>query len=257
MVRRHISHSVYIALTQFLELIGMGVSMSTVAPMAPEKHWLSIEHDGQRWEIDADFLTSSWTCIWDRGCHGIEADANAAGGLGCCSVGAELLDDEEAMTIAALAATIEPANFEHHGEFVKGGAFADELTPRGKANTRVVDGACIFLNRPGFAAGHGCALHAEAKRCDESPIDWKPSICWQLPLKVDHGENGKRLRGWLRSDWGTDGADMAWCCTEAKDVREAFVGDRPVIDSLRDELDALLGTDLVALVADAIEAAEE
>ena len=82
-------------------------------------------------------------------------------------------------------------------------------------------------------------------------------MCIRDSLKVDHGENATRLRGWLRSDWGTEGADMAWCCTQVKDGAEAFVGDRPVIDSLRDELDALLGTDLVALVVDALETTEE
>jgi len=31
---------------------------------------------------------------------------------------------------------------------------------------------------------------------------------------------------------------MAWCCTEEPD---AFVGDRPVFDSMRDELEELVG----------------
>ncbi len=32
----------------------------------------------------------------------------------------------------------------------------------GEWMTRLVDDACIFLNRPGFAAGAGCALHTAA-----------------------------------------------------------------------------------------------
>ena len=28
--------------------------------------------------------------------------------------------------------------------------------------TRLVDGACVFLNRPGFPTGPGCALHQHA-----------------------------------------------------------------------------------------------
>lgn len=213
--------------------------------MSSDVEWLSVIHDGESWLVDADFLRSSWTCIWDRGCHGIERQADAAGGLGCCSVGAEVLDDDEAMLISALAATIDPTDFQHYEEFVAHGAFAGDRTPAGKQNTRVVDGACVFLNRPGFAGGHGCVLHAEAQRSNESPIDWKPSICWQLPLKVETDENSKRLRGWLRSDWGPDGNEMAWCCTQRDDGGEAFAGDRPVIESLRDELVALLGDSLV------------
>ena len=32
---------------------------------------------------------------------------------------------------------------------------------------------------------------------------------------------------------------MAWCCTEGD---RAYVGDRPVIDSLADELDDMVGS---------------
>ena len=32
---------------------------------------------------------------------------------------------------------------------------------------------------------------------------------------------------------------MAWCCTEGP---EAYVGDRPVIESMAEELDAIVGT---------------
>ncbi len=222
--------------------------------MASDERWLAIEHDGESWLVDAEFLASPWTCIWDRGCHGIESASNADAGLGCCSVGAELLDDDEAMTIAALAATIGPQDFQHHEQFVANGAFSDHRTPAGKRNTLVVDGACVFLNRPGFAGGHGCALHAEAERQDDAPIDWKPSICWQLPLKVETDEDGKRLRGWLRSDWGPEGADMAWCCTASDEGAQAYVGDRPVIESLQEELVALLGDELVEKVAQRLEA---
>ena len=63
------------------------------------------------------------------------------------------------------------------------------LRRRRRTHTRVVDGACIFLNRPGFAGGEGCALHIAALACDESPTEWKPSVCWQLPLRVDWQES--------------------------------------------------------------------
>ena len=35
--------------------------------------------------------------------------------------------------------------------------------------TRLVDDACIFLNRPGFAGGPGCALHLHAHRTGQAP----------------------------------------------------------------------------------------
>jgi hypothetical protein len=34
---------------------------------------------------------------------------------------------------------------------------------------------------------------------------------------------------------------MAWCCTEGA---EAYVGDRPVIVSMAEELDAIVGTEV-------------
>jgi hypothetical protein len=197
--------------------------------------------DGETiWRFDRAFLQSSWTCIWGRGCLGIEAKPAPELGLGCCSIGAELGDEDEARVIAALAATLEPDLFERHSEALEGGIFRD-----GERNhTRVVDGACIFLNRPGFAGGAGCALHVAAIDAGESPIDWKPSVCWQLPIRVDWEKGAGNtevatVRRWTRGDWGDDGKTMAWCCTEGS---LAYAGSRQVIDSLGEELEAIVGT---------------
>jgi ferredoxin len=147
--------------------------------------------------------------------------------------------EDEARMISARAAMLEPARFEHHAEAQADGVFSDET----RLHTRVVDGACIFLNRPGFAGGAGCALHLEALAQDESPVDWKPSVCWQLPIKVDWELQGDdtevaTVRRWTRQDWGAEGTTMAWCCTEEP---EAFVGDQRVLDSMGEELEALVG----------------
>ena len=193
--------------------------------------------------VDTAFLRSNWTCIWGRGCLGIHDAPAPELGDGCCSVGAVLDGVEEAMTISALAATIDEERFQHHDAAAEGGVFADPSNPTA---TRVVDGACIFLNRPGFAGGAGCALHLEALAMDESPIEWKPSVCWQLPIKVDWHDNGDGtevadVRRWSRADWGDEGETMAWCCTEG-DL--AYVGDRPVVDALGEELAGIVGTEV-------------
>ncbi len=148
--------------------------------------------DGETvWRFDRTFLSSNWTCIWGRGCLGILDEPAEHLAQGCCSVGAELGDEEEARNIDALAATLGPERFEHHAEATASGIFSDAL----RTQTRIVDGACIFLNRPGFEGGAGCALHLEALASDESPIDWKPSVCWQLPIKVDwdEGDDGREV----------------------------------------------------------------
>jgi hypothetical protein len=194
------------------------------------------------WRFDTSFLASSWTCIWGRGCLGILDEPAEHLGQGCCSIGAHLGDEDEARNIAALAATLDPARFEHHADAREGGIFSDAT----RIHTRVVDGACIFFNQPGFAGGAGCALHLEAIAVDESPTDWKPSVCWQLPITVDwelrdDGTEVATVRRWTRADWGEDGETMAWCCTEGD---RAYVGERPVIDSLGDELEAVVGSDV-------------
>jgi len=65
-----------------------------------------------------------------------------------------------------------------------------------------------------------------------------------LPIHVDW-EAGPgdtevaTVRRWSRADWGEHGTTMAWCCTEGE---RAYVGDRPVVESLGDELEAIVGT---------------
>lgn len=191
------------------------------------------------WRFDRPFLRSNWTCIWGRGCLGILDEPAEDLGQGCCSVGAEFGDTDEAMMISALAAMLDPARFQHHEEAAAAGLFDAART-----NTRVVDGACIFLNRPGFDGGAGCALHLAAIDAGEPPIEWKPSVCWQLPIRVDwvdlgDGREQATVRRWSRADWGDEGETMAWCCTEGE---RAYVGDRPVVESLGEELQDIVGT---------------
>jgi len=200
------------------------------------------EAAGIRWTFDENFLRSDWTCVWGNGCQGIHDKPTPELAEGCCSLGAELLDSDEAMTISALAACIDETRFERADEAAANGVFATA----DRKHTRVVDGSCIFFNRPGFSGGAGCALHLEALAHGEQPLDWKPSVCWQLPLKIDRttgadGVTDAVLRRWRREDWGPGGSTMAWCCTESAD---AFVGERPVVESLGAEIEALVGPEV-------------
>jgi hypothetical protein len=203
---------------------------------------VELEHAGTVWRFDSEFLLSNWTCIWGRGCVGILDEPAEHLAQGCCSVGAEMGDEDEARMISALAATLPAERFENHDAANDGGVFSDPA----RTQTRIVNGACIFLNGPAFAGGAGCALHLAAIEAGESPIEWKPSVCWQLPIKVDWEPGAgdseiATLRRWARSDWGAEGQTMAWCCTEGD---RAYVGDRPVIDSLSAELEEVVGTEV-------------
>lgn len=194
--------------------------------------------DGTTWQIDAGFLASNWTCIWGAGCKGILPEPAEHLNQGCCSHGAQFVDDEEAMMIGAFAATLDPSIFQFHAQAAAGGVYADDA----RTLTRVVDGACIFHNRPGFAGGEGCALHLAAEQAGDSPTEWKPGVCWQLPLRVEVGDDGVHtLRRWDRGDWDDETSTVAWVCTEEP---EPFVGDQPAVIALEDELQGLVGPDV-------------
>lgn len=203
--------------------------------------FVEIDDGDVSWRFDSSFLKSNWSCIWGRGCLGILDRPAPELGQGCCSVGAVFDGEDEARLVSALAATLDPSRFEHHADAVPevGGIFGDEE----RSCTRVVDDACIFLNRPGFAGGAGCALHLAALAENEDPGDWKPSVCSQLPIKVDWDERPgggevATMRRWSRADWGDEGKEMAWCCTEG-DL--AYVGEQPVIESMAVEIEAITG----------------
>ena len=149
---------------------------------------------------------------------------------------------DEARMIAALAATLDPDRFEHHAEAGEGGIFSDDA----RTHTRVVDGACIFLNRPGFVGGAGCALHLAAIDAGESPVDWKPSVCWQLPIKVDweagaDGTEVATVRRWTPPRLGRRGRDHGVV------LHRGFFGirGRPAGNRLAGrELEAIVGTEV-------------
>lgn len=220
--------------------------------------FVTIVHDDTVWRFEREFLESNWTCLFGNGCKGIlERDATDLN-QGCCSLGAHFGDGPagraEAMNVDAYAAMLTPEQFQFHA--VARATTTDEATGANgifgdveRTHTRVVDGACIFLNRPGFAGGDGCALHIAALAADESPTEWKPSVCWQLPLRIDWEEidadtEQATVRRWTRADWGRHGTTMAWCCTERVDGGEAYVAGDQVIDSLADELTALAGDEV-------------
>lgn len=192
------------------------------------------------WRFDSAFLRSRWTCIWGRGCRGILAEPAEELGQGCCSVGARIADEEEARRIVGLAAMLDPERFQFHAEARAGGVLDAD-----GGGTRVVDGACIFLNRPGFDGGGGCALHLDAVTDGVSPLERKPAVCWQLPLRIeweDHpdGRETATVRRWTRDDWGDE--PLHWWCTEDEG---AFIGDAPAVETLAEELEAIAGSEVV------------
>ena len=225
----------------------------------------------QRFRVDLTWLTSSWTCIYGSGCKGIYADRPDDG---CCTLGAHFTDDEDFERVRAVVAELGEDEWQYHPGRGKRGdkdpsrrsawtelEAAPEVaeaaegtegsvgsgTSDAARKTKVVDGACIMLNRPGFPAGAGCALHQHAVLAGRPPHEAKPDVCWQLPIRrsyrtVEHPDDTSYLEVTIaeydRRGWGPGGHDLDWYCSSNT---EAHVGAEPVYRSNRAELTALMG----------------
>jgi hypothetical protein len=202
---------------------------------------------------DLTWLTSAWTCIFGRGCAGVVLGRPDDG---CCNHGAFFTDEDDLARVTAAVADLTDEDWQlaaaGRGAWTE--RDADEGQDEGKDDggvrslrTRVVDGACVFLNRRGFPGGMGCALHRMALRADLHPLTTKPDVCWQLPVRreqewVDRPDGTRVLLTTLgefdRRGWGPGGADLHWWCTDSP---AAHVSPEPLVLTYAAELTALIG----------------
>lgn len=216
--------------------------------MTTPREWVSIDDpdEDRTWLFDVGFLLSKWTCIFGRGCQGVLTGPTPELQQGCCSYGAVYTDEADRDRVEAAAAQLTAEHWQFHDEARKRGG-PNRTTPAGSGHaTRLVGGACIFLNRPEFPGGAGCALHRAALAAGRKPLEWKPDVCWQLPIRridsvADSGHVTSTIRAWERLDWGIGGGFFAWWCTEAPD---AFIGERAAYEEMRDELEAMVGREV-------------
>ncbi|HXW80157.1 MAG TPA: hypothetical protein VEJ84_11705 [Acidimicrobiales bacterium] len=226
---------------------------------ADAHEWVSFEdpEEQRTWRFDVTFLLSHWECIYGRGCQGVLTGPAPEMAQGCCSYGAHFTDDEDLARIKAAAKTLSDEQWQFADRGRRGGIA--RRSPTGVQVTRMVEGACIFLNRPGFPGGPGCALHRAALERGAPPMDLKPDVCWQLPLRREDTSNpdgsvASVVGEWDRVHWGPGGDEFAWWCTEA---REAFGGREPVWRHMRAELSALVGPAVFAQLAPYLEGREK
>ncbi len=222
---------------------------------APVHEWVSFEDpdEDRTWVFDVTFLTSRWTCIFGRGCQGVLTEPAPELVHGCCSYGAHFVDEEDVQRVERFAGELSDEEWQFRRRARKNGIV--RRTKRGETITRLVEGACIFLNRPGFPTGPGCALHQAALARGVHPLQLKPEVCWQLPLRredqvADDGHVTSTVGQWDRRHWGAGGAEFAWWCTEAP---EAFVGDAPVYEEMATELTAIAGRKVYKTLAKYLE----
>ncbi len=231
------------------------------------REWVSfVDRKDETWVFDLTYFRSNWQCIYGQGCAGIEEEPNVEAQRGCCSYGAHFVDDEDLSRVMDIAAALPPELWQYHAERPsQSGSRAEDfdrlvdalttVDEDGDRITRVIDGACIFQNRPGSPTGPGCALHMAAVASEIEPLAWKPEVCWQLPIRVehhldDHDRSTHFVRQWTRADWGEAGEDLGWWCSEAS---EAYSGTENVANYLRAEVAALAGSDVADALIDYID----
>ena len=207
--------------------------------------WFSFDDDERErtWLFDVTFLESNWQCIFGHGCQGVLTGPSPELVQGCCSYGAHFTDEQDRRRVERAAKRLTEDQWQFRS---RGRDGTTRVKRNGEIVTRLVKGACIFLNRPDFHRGPGCALHVMALDNDESYIPLKPDVCWQVPLRredevLDDGHVITRISQWDRRHWGAGGEEVHWWCTEAP---EAFSGRTRVIDSMREELVTMVGQDV-------------
>lgn len=201
---------------------------------------------------DLTWLTSSFMCIFGQGCQGIYADAPDTG---CCTLGAHFADKADEKRVASYVAQLDDELWQFRPEVPAGAKIKKsdwiETDDDGERKTLAIEvngqRACVFHNRADFHLGAGCALHALALVQGRNPLETKPDVCWQLPLRRTF-RNVERQDGssytevsigeYDRRGWGAGGHDLDWYCSGNT---EAHVAMEPVYVTHEPELTELMG----------------
>ncbi|HEX5541846.1 MAG TPA: hypothetical protein VFX60_09820 [Micromonospora sp.] len=197
---------------------------------------------------DLTWLLSRWTCVFGKTCHGIIAGQAEDG---CCSHGAFFTDADDEKRVRAAVRRLTPETWQHYRRGFQNYTEMDTVdgkNPARRTATRSSGGGpCIFHNEADFPGGAGCALHAQALRDGVHPLQYKPDVCWQLPVRRDQEWSTRpdgtkvlvsTLTEYDRRGWGAGGHDLDWWCTSSP---EAHVGTEPMYLSYAPELTALIG----------------
>lgn len=203
------------------------------------KRWITVECE-DTWLLDTQFLFSGYSCSWGNGCKGIFGQSS----MGCCAIGAPIYD-EELKAVDSRVAMLGDNEWQlkrkrwKHRNRRKGiqSRYNTEITTTDDG----VEG-CVFSNRPDFAGGAGCAFHIAALNRGEDPMDWKPEVCWSVPLSVYWAEeiHAYVVRMVGRLDWqnGDDSFELhEWWCA---DDSTSWQGKEPTFRTYAKELERLI-----------------
>jgi hypothetical protein len=209
---------------------------------------------------DLTWLTSNFMCIFGQGCKGIYADSPDTG---CCTLGAHFSDKGDEKRVAGFVAQLTPEQWQFHpdNERADSGGRRRPRRPKksdwietdedGERKTLAIEyqgqRGCVFHNRADFPTGAGCALHGLALEEGRHPLETKPDVCWQLPIRrayreVERADGSTYLEititEYQQRDWGAGGHDMDWYCTNEP---KAHTGAAAVYRTNEPELRELIG----------------
>ena len=205
--------------------------------------------DSEMMRCDLTWLTSRYTCIFGNGCQGIYSSSPD---VGCCTLGAHFADKDDEARTASYVSQLDADlwQFKPDKKKVKKSDWVD-VDEDGERKTLVVvyDGqeACVFHNREDFHLGAGCALHALALTLEKNPLETKPDVCWQLPIRrtfrtVERQDGTSytevSIQEYDRRGWGPGGHDLDWYCSGNT---EAHVAPEPLYVTSAAELTELMG----------------
>ena len=140
-------------------------------------------HERRTWVFDATFLRSNWSCIYGAGCKGVLDDDATELAQGCCSTAPTSSTTTTCRPCSTSLTRLEPRHWQNYKKGHNKGVLETE---DGATKTRVVEG-CVHLPQPArLPRRRRCALHIAALEAGERHIDWKPDVCWQLPLRLEH-----------------------------------------------------------------------
>jgi hypothetical protein len=226
-------------------------------PANDGRRWISFDDsNGDTWLFDSTFMQSGFDCIYGNGCKSIDTKPDPTHTLGCCIHGAHFADKKDRKTTRTYIDRLSSDQWQFKGvaeDLGDGRATKGSVVKNDDGDwvTPTHDGACIFLNRDGFEGGAGCALHIGALQSGERPLDWKPDVCWQVPIRLDvhtddEGHDTVFIKPWQQRDWGSGGEDFNWWCI---DSTEAYDHPNPLYVSNREELIELVGEEIYGKLA--------
>ncbi|KQY50195.1 MULTISPECIES: hypothetical protein [unclassified Nocardioides] len=225
-------------------------------PLDFPRAWVEFPDPGdadQVFRCDLTWLTSNYTCIFGSGCSGIYRDSPD---VGCCTLGAHFSDKDDENRVAAYVDQLDETTWQFHpGRKVRKKDWIEKDDEGARKTLAIeVDGqnACVFHNRADFSTenwtvGAGCALHGLALAQGRNPLETKPDVCWQLPIRRTYRDVERpdgstysevTVTEYDRRGWGAGGHDLDWYCTGNT---EAHVAMEPFYVTNAAELVELMG----------------